>query len=277
MAIELYPFSFSEYLRFRGKEQLIGDISGTVKRGEIQAAFSKYLTEGGFPMYLKSNDDLILKTLYDNILYKDVMVRHQLVNEREVKELVYFAVSNVGKPVTYTSLAKVVGVKNSTTVKNYLEYIGNTYLLFTLSKMDNSVKTQLRNPKKAYAIDNAMIRRLGFHFSGEEGRLLENLVYVELRRRGGELFYYNSGKAECDFIVRDGFRVNQAIQVCFFMDSPETREREIRGVLEAMKTYKLSEGLIITNTSEEEVAADNKRIHILPAWKWLLGGNINKK
>jgi len=270
MSIELYPFSFSEYLRFRGEERLAGNISGTVKRGEVQAAFGKYLADGGFPMYLNSNDDMILKTLYDNILYKDVMVRNQLVNEREIKELVYFAVSNIGKPFTYISLAKVVGVKNSTTVKNYLEYIGNTYLLFTLNKLDNSVKAQLRNPKKVYAIDSAMIRRLGFHFSGEEGRLLENLVYVELRRRGGELFYHNSGKAECDFVVRDGFLVTQAIQVCSFMDSPVTREREIGGMLDAMITYNLSEGVIVTSTSEEDLMVENKKIHIQPAWKWLL-------
>nr|WP_321356419.1 ATP-binding protein [uncultured Draconibacterium sp.] len=270
VAIELYPFSFTEYLRFCGKEKLTGNISGTVKRGEVQAAFDKYLAVGGFPMYLKSYDDMILKTLYDNILYKDVMVRNQLVNEREIKELVYFAVSNIGKPVTYTSLAKVVGVKNSTTVKNYLEYVGNTYLLFTLNKLDNSVKTQLRNPKKVYAIDNAMIHRLGFLFSGEEGCLLENLVYVELRRRGGELFYHNSGKAECDFVVRDGFCVTQAIQVCFLMETPAVREREIRGLLDAMETYGLSEGFIVTDASEEDVLVDNKKINILPAWKWLL-------
>ena len=85
-------------------------------------------------------------------------------------------------------MAKVIGVKNPTTVKNYLEYIENTYLLFSLSKIDCSVKAQLRNPKKVYAIDNALVSRLGFHFSGEEGRLLENMVYIELRRRGGEIF-----------------------------------------------------------------------------------------
>ena len=270
MAIELYPFSFSEYLRFRGAEKLTGNISGTVKRGEVQAAFGSYLTEGGFPMYLNSGDDMILKTLYDNILYKDVMVRNQIVNEREIKELVYFAVSHIGKPFTYISLAKVVGVKNPTTVKNYLEYIGNTYLLFTLNKLDNSVKTQLRNPKKVYAIDNAMIRRLGFHFSGEEGRLLENLVYVELRRRGGEVFYHNSGKSECDFVVREGFRVVMAVQVCFLMDAPATREREIRGLLDAMTMYNLSGGVVVTSSSEEEIMVSDKQIHILPAWKWLL-------
>ena len=269
IAIELYPFSFSEFLDFREQQHLLGDISGTIARGEIQSDFNDYLKQGGFPIYLKSEDGIVLKTLYDNILYKDVMVRNQIVNEREVKELVYYTVSNIGKPLTYTSLAKVIGVKNPTTVKNYLEYIENTYLLFSLSKLDYSVKAQLRNPKKVYAIDNALVSRLGFHFSGEEGRLLENMVYIELRRRGGEVFYHNSGSAECDFVVRDGFRVMQAIQVCYLLDSSDTREREIRGVQDAMDTYQLLEGTIVTNTHEEEVKCGDKIIHILPAWKWL--------
>ena len=269
IAIELYPFSFSEFLDFREQLHLLGDISGTIARGEIQSAFNDYLKQGGFPIYLRSEDGIVLKTLYDNILYKDVMVRNQIVNEREVKELVYYTVSNIGKPLTYTSLAKVIGVKNPTTVKNYLEYIENTYLLFSLSKLDYSVKAQLRNPKKVYAIDNALVSRLGFHFSGEEGRLLENMVYIELRRRGGEIFYHNSGSAECDFVVRDGFRVVQAIQACYLLGSSDTREREIRGIQDAMDTYQLLEGTINTNTHEEELKYGNKMIHILPAWKWL--------
>nr|WP_302829899.1 ATP-binding protein [uncultured Bacteroides sp.] len=269
ISIELYPFSFSEFLIFREQKSLLGDISGTVARGEIQSAFNNYLRQGGFPIYLKSEDGIVLKTLYDNILYKDVMVRNQIVNEREVKELVYYTVSNIGKPLTYTSLTKVVGVKNPTTVKNYLEYIENTYLLFTLSKLDYSVKAQLRNPKKVYAIDNALVSRLGFHFSGEEGRLLENMVFIELRRRGGEVFYHSSGNAECDFVVREGFRVTQAIQVCYLFDNFETRKRELRGIQDAMDAYQLSEGIIITSSHEEVVEYEEKKIYILPAWKWL--------
>lgn len=278
LSIELYPFSFPEFLLFRKQQSLIENVSGTVARGEIQSAFNDYLRQGGFPLYLKSEDGIVLKTLYDNILYKDVMVRNQLTNEREVKELVYYAVSNIGKPQTYSSLTKVIGVKNPTTVKNYLEYIENTYLLFSLSKLDYSVKAQLRNPKKIYAIDNALVSRLGFHFSGEEGRLLENLVYVELRRRGGEVFYHNSGNAECDFVVRDGFRVVQAIQVCYLLDGAETRRRELQGILDAMDAYQLLEGFVITNTHEEDVLYEGKTVHILPAWKWLLEfHNANKE
>ena len=268
--IELYPFSFCEFLHFRNQAKLVENIAGTLEKGKIQALFEEYLFQGGFPIYLKTKDEINLKTLYDNILYKDVMVRNQLNSERELKELVYFLVSNIGKPFSYNSLTKIVGVKNPTTIKNYLEYIENTYLLFSLSKFDFSVKAQLRNSKKIYAIDNAMIRRLGFHFSGEEGRLLENLVYLELRRRGGEIYYHNSASSECDFIVRDGYQVVKAIQVCFFMENVETRQREIKGLLDALNCYNLSHGYIITNSQEEVIQMEDKTIHIMPCWKWLL-------
>jgi predicted AAA+ superfamily ATPase len=212
-----------------------------------------------------------LKTLFDNILYRDVMVRNQITNEREIKELVYYVMSNVGKPFTYSSLAKVLGVKSSTTVKNYLEYIENTYLLSSVSRLDYSVKAQLLSPKKSYAIDNALARRLGFHFTKDEGRLLENAVYIELRRRGGEIYYHNSGKCECDFVVRDGFQVVQALQVCLSFDMPDTRERELRGVQDAMRTYGLPEGLIVTNNQEEEVACEEGVVKVIPGWKWMIG------
>lgn len=100
-------------------------------------------------------------------------------------------------------------------------------------------------------------------------RLLENLVYIELRRKAKEVFYHQSGNRECDFVVRDGFRVTKAIQVCHAFDFYGTREREIQGLTEAMETYHLDEGLIVTAFHEEEIVQNGKRIHILPAWKWL--------
>lgn len=268
--IELYPFSFHEFLLLRNHANLLENVQGSVEKGQIESLFGEYLVQGGFPIYLKSQDDMNLKILYENILYKDILVRNQLTNERELKELVYFIVSNIGKPFSHQSLAKVVGVKSSTTIKNYLEYIENTYLLFSISKFDFSVKTQFRNPKKIYAIDNAMIRRLGFHFSREEGRLLENLVHLELRRRGYDIYYHQSATSECDFIVRDGYQVVEAMQVCFFMDNPETRQRELKGIVDALDHYELPYGYIITGSHEEDVQIRDKTIHILPCWKWLL-------
>ncbi len=270
VAIELYPFSFAEFLFYHGKNDLLSGVNGTAQRAEIEKMFARYLREGGIPLYLQSGDVLVLKTLYENILYRDVMVRNQLTGEAQMKELVYYVMSNISKPITYTSLAKVIGVSNPTTVKNYLEYIENTYLLFSVSKLDWSVKTQMRNPKKIYAIDNALVGRLGFHFSREEGRLLENLVHLELRRQGKEIYYYHTGKEECDFVVRNGFGVETVIQVCFSFETSIIRERELAGLLAAMREYQLTEGYVLTGSYEEELKLEEYFVHIMPVWKWLL-------
>lgn len=271
IAYELFPFSFAESLTLSGEQRLLTSRDGSRNKSVLQSRFHEYLYRGGMPMYLSTGDPQVLKTMYDNILYRDVLVRNQINNERELKEMVYFLMSNIGKPVTYSSLAGVIGVKNPSTAKAYMEFVENTYLLFTLSKMDVSVKAQLRNPKKVYCIDNAVAMSLGFRFSKDEGRMLENLVLVELKRRGKEVFYHNDGSNECDFVVRDGFVVSEAVQVCYDLGNPLTRERELKGLLSAMQAYGLDEGLLLTDSQQETVEKDGRRIRIVPAWEWLVG------
>ena len=267
---ELLPFSFKEYLSFSGVKIDDKGIRGTQQRALVAARMDEYLQTGGFPLYLLTKDDLVLKTLYDNILYRDIMVRNSLTNEKELKEMVYYSISNIGKPVTYTSLAKIMGAKNPTTAKNYLDYVENTYLLFTITKMDYSVKAQLRNPKKIYCIDNALTLRMGFRMSKDAGRLLENMVFLELRRRKCDIYYHNDGTHECDFVVRDGFSVSAAYQVCYQMENVLTREREINGLLSALETFHLDEGWLITASEAEEIVVGQKKIHIVPCWQWML-------
>lgn len=271
---ELYPFSFSEFLIFKGKKITTEDYYQTEKKSELQALFTEFFTAGGFPAYLKNRNDSYLKSLYETIIYRDVMVRNKLTSEKEMLELVYFLASNVTKLTSYNNLAKTLGVKNASTVKNYLQYIQNTYLIFQVSKFDYSVKKQIQNLRKVYFIDQALISRLGFLFSSEKGRLLENLVFIELQRRGLEVFYY-SGKNECDFLVRKGTKITHAIQVCYSFESPETKQREITGLTEAIKEYNLEKGLILTNDFSENISLNSSVIEIMPVWKWVLAGEIN--
>ncbi|MDD2798002.1 MAG: ATP-binding protein [Bacteroidales bacterium] len=266
---ELYPFSFQEFIAFRQKELPADQIFDTAERGAIISLFQDYLTMGGIPLYLKTSQDIYLKQLYESILYKDVLVRNKITNEKELLQLVYFLASNATKLSTNKSLSNVIGVKNPTTVRNYLEFVENTYLLFQISKFDFSLKVQLANPKKTYFIDNALILKLGFNFSENRGRLLENLVFIELKRRGNEIFYHQ-GKGECDFVIRNGIAVSQAIQVCAAFESETTKQREINGLMDAMVTYNLSKGIILTIETEEIVTLENKQIEIIPVWKWLL-------
>jgi predicted AAA+ superfamily ATPase len=127
---------------------------------------------------------------------------------------------------------------------------------------------QLANPKKTYFIDNAIVHKLGFNTSENYGRLLENLVFIELKRRACEVFYH-SDKTECDFIIRQTNKITQAIQVCYTLNR-ETRDREIKGLTDALNIYGLNKGLLITTDKKEEFEINGKEICIEPVWEWLL-------
>ncbi|MFO7614727.1 MAG: ATP-binding protein, partial [Bacteroidales bacterium] len=256
---ELFPFSFPEFLQFNGFNHEGKAAYSTEGKAETRRLYNDYFISGGFPYYLKYRDDNYLKSLYESILYRDVMARHNLTNESELKELVYLLASNISRPFSNNRLAAAVGLKNATTVKNYLDFLENTYLLFTINKFDFSDRKQLQNPRKIYFIDNALIRKLGFIFSEEKGRFLENLVFIELMRRGHEVYYFK-GKGECDFLVRDGMHITGAMQVCHTFGNEETFDREIKGLLEAMAAHNLDNGLILTDDKEEEQVRNGYRI-----------------
>ena len=266
---ELFPFSFKEFLRFNNIDFNSGKIKSTNGKSTTKSMFNKYFHTGGFPAFLKSGDIQYFESLYQSIIYRDVMVRNGIANEREILELVHYLASNVSRLITYNSLTKVIGVKNPSTVKNYLSYLQNTYIIFLLSKYDYSLKKQLQNPKKVYFIDNALVRQLGFFNSEDNGRLLENIVFIELMRRK-KVVYYHKNKKECDFVIKDKNRITEAIQVSWDISESKTSEREMLGLVEAMNDYGLNEGLILTNSEENRVIEDDKVINVKPVWKWLL-------
>jgi len=268
---DLYPFSFREYLEYKGKTLSSSDLYSTEGKSQLKALFSQFFSLGGFPVFLENQNDNYMKSLYENILYRDVMVRNNLTNEKELLELVYFLASNVSRLSSFNSLAKTIGVKNASTISNYLQFIQNTYLIFQVNKFDFSLKKQIQNTKKTYFIDQALVTRLGFLFSEEKGRLLENIVFIELKRRGHEVYYF-SGKNECDFLIRQGSQIINAIQVCYSFDTPATKTRELNGIMEAMKKYSINEGLILTNDTEEVITTAGLTIRIVPVWKWTLQG-----
>ncbi len=267
--IELYPFSFKEYLTFKKIDYKKTDFYTTRGKAELKTHFNKYFESGGFPAFLQNKNRQYLKSLYESILYRDVMVRNNITKEREILELVYYLASNTSKLITYNSLKNIIYLQNATTVKKYLDYIQNTYLIFLTSKYDPSLKKQLQNPKKVYFIDNALSNELGFRTSDDRGRLLENLVFIELKRRGYDIFY-NKNKQECDFVIREKNHIAQVIQVSWSIYDKDTRNREINGLKEAMDLYNLDSGCILTENDEEIINIRNKNIFIKPVWKWLL-------
>jgi predicted AAA+ superfamily ATPase len=155
-------------------------------------------------------------------------------------------------------------------VKNYLDFLEEAYLIFSLPKYDYSLKKQIINDRKIYSIDLGLAREVSFSFSENRGRFLENLVFLELKRHGQEIYYYKD-KLECDFLIRRGRRIASAIQVSQQLDS-QNREREISGLLAALKEYKLRQGLVLTYDQSEEIIRDKFKIILKPVWQWLLAG-----
>jgi uncharacterized protein len=266
---ELFPFSFVEYLKLQSIEYHEKDFYTTQGRAKLSGAFTNFLKDGGFPQFLENKNKEYLKSLYESILYRDVMIRNKLTNEREILELTYYLASNVAKLSSYNSLSSSIGVKSPTTVKNYIDYLENTYLIFQSNKFDYSLKKQIQNPKKFYFIDNAIAQKMGFSFSENNGRLLENLVYIHLRRLGKEVFYHKD-RQECDFVVRENNKIVEAMQICYDFSSEETQNREVRGLIEAIELYNLKEGILITMNEEKEFFVKEKKIKVMAAWKWFL-------
>lgn len=265
--IELFPFSFSEFLRFMERDYHLDRLTPKIK-SLLLKDFNHYAETGGFPLVVKENDTELINAYFQDILYRDIISRYRLSQVAEIKQIGLYFASNIGKLFSYNTLQKISGVKSLSSIKDYLEYYEQSYLFFYLKKFDYAVKKQIMNPKKAYTIDPAFANRLGFHFSENKGRILENLVYIELLRRGKEVYYF-AGKNECDFLVKDGLKITGAIQVTYQLDASNS-EREYKGLKEAMLIHQLGQGLLLTadeTTSNNEIP---EGIKILPVWKWLL-------
>ncbi len=266
---KLFPFSFAEYLKFNNAPEFDLKKINTKQRAKIKRFFNNYLKEGGLPEFLKNKSKEYLKSLYESIIYRDIIVRYKLPNEKAIKELVYYAATNTCKEISFNSLKNVIGVSSATTVKEYFEYLENSYLIFLLPRFNYSLKKQIYSNKKVYIIDNGLANTVGFKFSKDYGRLLENIVFLELKRRNLEI-YYHQEKGECDFIVKEGANITQAIQVTKTMSEESCYKREINGLLNAMNVYDLKTGIILTEDEEGQEKIDGKIIQIVPTWKWFL-------
>lgn len=267
LALELFPFSFREYLTFKEVEMSSFDMMTSKDRSLIKKAFSEYIVEGGFPEYLITGKDDYLRSLYQNILYRDIITRYNLTSEKPLKEAAFYAASNLSKEMSFNQVKKLTGLSSATTVKEYYGYLENSYLNFLISRYDPSLKKQIYFNKKTYFIDSALARLVGFRPSEDNGRVLENIVYLNLKRKGNEIFFHRDD-GECDFIIRKDGIITGAIQVT--MDLKKTEKREIKGLMEALGSYRLDSGLILTYDEERKIEIGGKKIMVLPVWKWLL-------
>jgi len=264
--IKLYPFSFREFLLFK---KIKTDYQTTDERRAVSQAFNEYFEKGGFPLVIINDDLTLSKQYFEDILNKDIIKRYNIKKVKELKDLILYLFSNVSKTYSYSTLKQVSSIKSLSMINNYIEYLKNVFVASTINKFDYSIKKQKVSSSKFYVLDNSFLKTVAFNFSENAGKRLENLVFIELVRRGNEI-YYHAKKNECDFIIKEGLKITKAIQVCLILDNSVTKKREVDGLIEALKEYKLKEGLILTFDKEEEFVLDDKKIIIKPVWKWLL-------
>ncbi len=250
---ELFPFSYVEFLVFTSK-----------KAGA--ASFGEYLLKGGFPEYLKYGRSEILQELFSDIIIRDIVVRHKLRSPKIIKEMALYLITNVGTEFSYNSLAKTFNLGSTNSAVAFVSYLEDSYLLFTVPKFDYSLKKQAVNAKKVYSIDNGLSGVNSVSFSSNKGRMLENCVFLNLRRVGKEIYYFK-GEKECDFLIKEKNKIGQAIQVCYELND-DNKERELSGLVEALEKFNLEEGLILTYDQEDELNVSGKTIRIKPVWKW---------
>lgn len=266
--IELFPFSFKEYLDFY-KEPIptIGRMT-TVETAKLRKALDDYLRQGGIPDALKYPEMPILRTLYNDILYRDIATRYRIEAVSALKELAFMLMSNPASLVSFNKLKERFRLGSVNTIKNYISYMENSWLIFTLNIYDYSIKRQQIAPKKIYGIDLGLINSIGFQFSPNTGKLLENLVHLALRRQGAEIYYYTSPENyEVDFYLPDR---RQLIQVTQHLDHPGTRERELRAIEAAAQHIKVEHALILSENNEPQQEVGGIPVEICSIAEWLL-------
>ena len=271
--LEVYPLSFLEIIEHSYPEALIKKALSTNDIGTIQRHFSNYIKNGGIPEYVMFEKPEYLKDLFEGILYRDVIARYKVNDEKPLREMVYYLASNIGKEFSYTKFSKIVGISSPHTIANYCNYLEQCYLCFFISRYSHSLKKQIQYNKKCYMIDPALIRITGFRISEDRGRLLENIVFLHLKMQQVEI-YFHKDKKECDFILKKGTQIIQAIQVTTNLSDVEVKNREICGLIEAMSLYNLKDGLILTENEQDTIKVDGFLIIITPIWQWLLARQI---
>jgi len=277
IALELFPFSFREYLDVAGFH--IRDEYTEHERGTLLNHLKKYIDVGGFPeVVVKGYDYAYLQTLFDSIILKDVVQRYNVRYADDLYNLARFLMSSFSNEVSYTKLKNTLKFRSVHTVQNYVRYLEDTYLVFHLDRFSFKQREQIKSPKKMYAVDTGMVNALAFTFSENIGKLMENIVAVELlRQRSGsrsrlELYYWKDQQhREVDFVIKEGVDVARLIQVCYDIDDPKTKARELKSLVRAAGELDCRDLLVITWDLEGEEEFKGCDIRFVPLWQWLLG------
>jgi uncharacterized protein len=232
--------------------------------------FQEYIQQGGFPEVVKTDNQELLKNYFYVFLQKDVIIRNQIRDKDSLEKMAVFLMTNSGKTISIASLKKAFNLSYETANK-YLEYLKEAFLFFELKKFSFSLKKQSQALPKIYSVDTGLAKEVSFSFSQDNGRILENIIFLNLIRKFDDIYYYTTNNNfEVDFLVREKNINKHLIQVSWTIENQKTKDREIRALNEAMKELKIKKSIIITNNQEEIIKTENGAIEVLPAWKWLI-------
>ena len=267
----VFPFSFKEYLVFLGWDDFSKDFL-EYNKNKILHHLSTYITGGGFPETIGKDEyqrKIILTNIYNDILARDISARYN-VSYDITRKISYHLLSNNSKEFSYRSIANAVDVSVET-VEKYLEFLKESFIILTINVFSYKTKVQFKQNKKSYSIDTGLRNAVSFRFTKDYGRLAENIVFLELLRRGKNVFFWKDKKNhEVDFVLKDELKLTRLIQVCWDIKKDKTKKREIEGLLSAMDIFKNKEGMILTEDYEEIEKYNKKEIKYVPLWKWLL-------
>lgn len=253
---ELFPFSYSEFLKLKSLEN-------------NEDSFSQYLFNGGFPEYIKTGNSDIAAQLVSDILYKDIAIRYGIRNVKSLKQLFVYIASNVANFLSPSKLISVCQVKSPATVLEYISHLETSYLVCTVPTFSYSLKSQSLLPKKVYLTDNGIINIASLSFSKNLGALLENIVFIHFRRQeNNEIYCFNDGTNECDFVINPN-SAPICVQVCYEM-TVDNKKREIDGLFAAMDFFKTGNGVIVTQKQRDVIIKNGKRAEVIPANEFLL-------
>lgn len=281
MPIEILPFDFNEFLKAKKFE--IHPEYGALpqNRGELLNLMENYLTNGGFPEVVVNNVDPkdYLGVLFDALLFKDVIKRHRVKFSTQVSNLGAHLVNNFANLYTIRKLQEALNLKSTTTIDKYIKYLEEAYLVFSLERYSPKSAQRIKSPRKVYVVDNGFVSAKAIQHSPDKGKLMENLVFMELVKRGNQpnrgLFYYKTrNDREIDFVVKKGIEILELVQVCYESINQSVENREAKTLLEASDELKVDTLTVLTWNEEREVKKDGKTIQFKPLWKWLLDRKV---
>ncbi len=276
LQFEEFPLSFDEYCHFKDIDT---NYYNTSSRAKIINAFYEYLKFGAFPEIVLGDAiyrEKILQEYFFVMLYKDLIERYDIRNSSPVRYFIKRMMLNITKPTSINKIYNELKSQGVSVAKNTLYELADQteaiYLLLSLPKFDFSLIKESNTNKKYYCIDNGLRNAVLTPHSDDAGILLENLVFIHLRRKYSfqKGIYYFKEKKECDFVLTDHSEVIELIQVAWQIDDLDTRNREIAGLIEASNTTNCNKLSIITAETEDEIVVEDRNIRVIPAWKWLL-------